>query len=1392
MGKSIGTHTKSLSASGTHFFRCEKQSQASRVERHSSRHPLERFPPLDRESRSEHIRNPYRRQELTFSVGKAITTLISPMDSGLAHPDMVQSLQPLEEPLTGRKTTLQLAQEKGQQLRDALPPAIGDNLSLLALAFVLSPRLFVIAVGFGVPVFLGMVWAESSRGVFHHSLLRRSSRSQPEIPHPFEHKSSSFDEGKRNLPPSVSSALHTLIGHVARDFIENWFSLINHSGSPAFPQAVQTSLNHACIEFGTALGNVNLTSQFIVPMCRSAVLHMREYREFEASSLDIEKYLTRNTSSPFNRHFTRRKVIEHLRGLSMLLCVKLLRRSDRSPIVFEFAHEIVATSVLLPVVDLCSNPDWINAQIVYYLKKSQEKAERKQAERKRTSDVKTSQSAGTEVCVKVLEARRLPIAGMNELYCSVLCGTEVQKTRRISAESSPIWMEEFQFHRKGGETSGVDGIVIDIVESRMIKDDIIGSVYIPFNALSATQPLKGWRQVDTSETRFAGVTNAELALEVTLSAPEVVDIDSLTGASTPITKSDLSPDDILIKNHALVEFMEYMNTIKAFKYVQLFIMIDSYNRFAQLELTGQPAHSEASVCESLRADAQSVLERFLDKKSPDYVDLQAPEMVAKVTRAVAEKPDADVLKPVQTQILHIIRNRYLEGFKESEQFKGYLAQLDIEPKQVPEQLDAQPGKASNPGSVAASSPARGTDAATKPYTANDGIEMDHSASSRSRASEASETSTSSSVGSKVNGLETFNDRVPTLSVLEAVGDAEGLAGGKPVESDAEDTVAKSIHAAAMALEKLENENTGDISVVESVIDNLREQVSHVDALMRRSTDPDQLADLASTKLQLQTQVEELADLVTQAEQQTLLAVDLRDIKINIFDNTNPELDTGEKNIFPFGGGMDPKSIQFIVQIERLNGGGWMVTKSYSDFVSLNDELLPLFPKIRKAAFPKRNRIRSQQNRDEVARDLERWAGMVIPDAAICESGTLQEFLKPENVQREESTARAQAASKVFGTFKSAGSLLRKVAVATPLRAATFVAGEVNAAVTGVAQGVMKAADSAVSTLPRARNSITSLDQLATPQDKHARIPERASSLKDLATLAPLSEIVGETQEKLGPSREEGRTSLDGTATQYSETTATSTVLSMPTNRSSSPVRPPTNSGTPNISPGRPLNPKASNTAAKPILTPGEVETILECIFGTVEEVFALSDPAQWMRQKGLHLAKTILRRTYGATISAALQQKLAAATSEETIAAYITQVDTMFWPEGIWYSSPRPNGVDADKADSATPASKATTSSPTAGEANKVATSATSSATSTTAHTPVPTAADIKREAKNLFIHSTVGLDNVSRVVGKYNAVTGMTRLFNMLQHRELNQHLVCEILDRVVKGVLEGYVHDE
>lgn len=148
-----------------------------------------------------------------------------------------------------------------------------------------------------------------------------------------------------------------------------WYQRYNHSCSSEFPDAIHQSLYSVCLTLGHSFSKVN-RADLILAVMKVVIEHVKEYRRFDASGLDIEDYLKENPDSRFKKLHTREQIIENLRGQAMRLAVHALPRSERnSAAVFGMVREILATNVLLPVMEKVTTPVWLNDQLLTRLRK---------------------------------------------------------------------------------------------------------------------------------------------------------------------------------------------------------------------------------------------------------------------------------------------------------------------------------------------------------------------------------------------------------------------------------------------------------------------------------------------------------------------------------------------------------------------------------------------------------------------------------------------------------------------------------------------------------------------------------------------------------------------------------------------------------------------------------------------------------------------------------------------------------------------------------------------------------------------------------------------------------------------------------------------------------------
>ena len=110
-----------------------------------------------------------------------------------------------------------------------------------------------------------------------------------------------------------------------------------------------------------------------------------------------------------------------------------------------------------------------------------------------------------------------------------------------------------------------------------------------------------------------------------------------------------------------------------------------------------------------------------------------------------------------------------------------------------------------------------------------------------------------------------------------------------------------------------------------------------------------------------------------------------------------------------------------IQIGRRDGAaGWIISKTYSDFVTFEAVLLKTFPTIATMSLPPPPRAGSRGPPRRLSRDFETWCNILVSDAAICESPPQQSFLKPARAVTEpQRKIGADVRGSVLHTIKGA-------------------------------------------------------------------------------------------------------------------------------------------------------------------------------------------------------------------------------------------------------------------------------------------------------------------------------------------------------------------------------------
>ena len=189
----------------------------------------------------------------------------------------------------------------------------------------------------------------------------------------------------RGLPSPVSRSLDSILRLIIRDFVESWFSRI--SSGTAFPNEIDRAVRYALSIFSGKLVALNVVDAGIKRILPILSAHLERFVEAErvVRGKDIPKNVTdteelnvavaakydngnlhpaaslaaSKTSAPQQKHL--RSLVEKL------LPLILPSNMSTSPSVTVLVKEIIACAVLLPIMKLLSDPDFLNQQIEAYV-----------------------------------------------------------------------------------------------------------------------------------------------------------------------------------------------------------------------------------------------------------------------------------------------------------------------------------------------------------------------------------------------------------------------------------------------------------------------------------------------------------------------------------------------------------------------------------------------------------------------------------------------------------------------------------------------------------------------------------------------------------------------------------------------------------------------------------------------------------------------------------------------------------------------------------------------------------------------------------------------------------------------------------------------------------------
>ncbi|KAH8552767.1 PXA domain-containing protein [Umbelopsis sp. PMI_123] len=180
--------------------------------------------------------------------------------------------------------------------------------------------------------------------------------------------------------PMLTEKTTNLINFTIRDFISLWWGPMNFYKNREFEDEIRITINATVETFERSIqahDSNDLLLAMLYGVANSLIIHMREYREFEDSQLDLHEFTRRNPSSPFAQLLSRDEQHQQLRELGYSFIQKMVPKEDlASPIIASFFKEVFASYALESILTLLCDPDYLNLCIVDALNDATEESDK--------------------------------------------------------------------------------------------------------------------------------------------------------------------------------------------------------------------------------------------------------------------------------------------------------------------------------------------------------------------------------------------------------------------------------------------------------------------------------------------------------------------------------------------------------------------------------------------------------------------------------------------------------------------------------------------------------------------------------------------------------------------------------------------------------------------------------------------------------------------------------------------------------------------------------------------------------------------------------------------------------------------------------------------------------
>ncbi|CAG8615294.1 722_t:CDS:2 [Acaulospora morrowiae] len=313
-------------------------------------------------------------KQVDASVQEIVEDLVKSDDSEKASTDSLSHQAPLLSVLSDRTTFVpEISLEAAEVFFLKTPKKVFFILYILILLvwnYLSMVSLLLLGLGCLIGYALRHVVANQPKEKFvavQESYIRQNSQnSRQQIK-----STEKFTLLELKITPRIDDSLNKIHSYIIRDIVDFYYDPINPNKDLELSTQVRNAMNAIAMNLATCLQNsdkveLGLMSGFAI--ANTFIVHLREYRKFNATSKPLDVYCKENKSSLFAYTTNRELQAQTLRSLSQLLFERFLPPTEsQSRILMAFLSELLATQIFETALETVCDHDWINLTIVDYL-----------------------------------------------------------------------------------------------------------------------------------------------------------------------------------------------------------------------------------------------------------------------------------------------------------------------------------------------------------------------------------------------------------------------------------------------------------------------------------------------------------------------------------------------------------------------------------------------------------------------------------------------------------------------------------------------------------------------------------------------------------------------------------------------------------------------------------------------------------------------------------------------------------------------------------------------------------------------------------------------------------------------------------------------------------------